>query len=419
MSTSRNSPIANAALHHDHTFDEPLIRVALEALRSALHDPAELVPADATTTLPQQLPRTGVGAEAALRALSDIALTGAARLQHRGYFAHMDPPTATVTWLAAMWQAAMNQNQLHPDVAPNSRPLEARLIEWIAPYFAMHGGHLVAGSTLANLTALWAARNLRGIRRVVASDRSHLSLRKAADMLGLEYVQVASNAEHQMVLSAEADYRNAVVVLTAGTVATGAIDQYQQRNCGWLHIDAAWGGPLRFSERHAPLLTLVNGADSVGFSAHKWCFQPKGTAVILFADADAAHASMSYGGGYLSAPNIGVAGSTAATAVPFAASLLAWGQQGLAERVELGMSQTATLTELIRRDSRFELWGEPTTGIVVWRPVAARAADVRAKLRDAWVSLTDIDGDLWLRSVPANLSADAEHVFSAVVAALD
>ena len=52
------------------------------------------------------------------------------------------------------------------------------------------------GSTIANMTALWAARELRGITTVVASEKSHLSMRKAADILGLKYVAVPTDDTH-------------------------------------------------------------------------------------------------------------------------------------------------------------------------------------------------------------------------------
>ena len=56
------------------------------------------------------------------------------------------------------WTASRNQNLLHPDTAPVARELEAIVVRWLAPWFGMNGGHLVSGSTVANLTALWAAR---------------------------------------------------------------------------------------------------------------------------------------------------------------------------------------------------------------------------------------------------------------------
>ncbi|MFD7702194.1 hypothetical protein [Streptomyces caelestis] len=82
----------------------------------------------------------------------------------------MDPPTPWHAWAAALWAAATNQNLLHPDTAPAARALESRLLSWLAPKFGMDGGHFVPGATVANITALWAARELTGADQVVASS---------------------------------------------------------------------------------------------------------------------------------------------------------------------------------------------------------------------------------------------------------
>ncbi|NKC15072.1 MAG: aspartate aminotransferase family protein [Gammaproteobacteria bacterium] len=405
-------------LHPDHQFDADLLDYAIAQLRRS-RTPREPVPRALHLSLPEVLPELGMGAQAALRELSPIALDGAAQLFHPGYFAHMDPATPTVAWAAALWQIAANQNLLHPDAAPAARELERRVIDWLKPFFGMAGGHLVPGSTIANFTALWAAREVRGIRRVIASDRAHLSARKAADILGLEYAAVAAGPDHRMVLDDRTDRADVAVVLTAGTVATGAVDELGVTNAAWVHVDGAWGGPLRFSDRYAALLDGVEQADSVGFSAHKWCYQPKGTAAVLFRDAEAAHAAMSYGGGYLAVPNVGLLGSAPANALPFAATLLAWGRAGLARRIGAGMEMARAFADRLRAEPRIQVWGEPVTGVVVWRPRDVPSTHLRDRLEDAWVSLTDIDGEVWLRCVAANTSADLDWVMDRIRAALD
>ena len=324
------------------------------------------------------------------------------------------------------------QNLLHPDAAPSARKLEKLVVEWLAPAFGMDGGHVVAGSTVANLTALWAAREVAGVRRVFASDRSHNSLRKAADLLGLEYISVASDPRtHTCImasqLSGEVDLSDAAVVLTAGTVATGAVDALspRPRNAAWVHVDMAWAGPMRLSPALAAYLDGVELADSCGFSAHKWLYQPKGCALVLFKDSSKAHAAMSYGGGYLATPTVGVVGSHPASALPLAATLLSWGQDGVAARLEADVAQLDELARLIAEDDRFELWGGetagPSCGVLAWRPRQefAEASAVRAHMRGAWVSLTVIDGDTWFRCVAANPNAEPARVFAAAVAALE
>jgi len=405
--------------HADHHIDRPLLEAAIDLLEAMREPRTQLVTDEKSVLeLPRKLNEHGIGELEALQLLAPTALGQSAQLHHPGYFAHMDPPTPSITWATALWQAASNQNLLHPDVAPSARVLQTTVIDWIAPLFGMGGGHFTAGATLANFTAMWAARECNNISRVICSDRAHLSIRKSADILGLKYQAVKSDADHRLPSDVVENAAEAMVVLTAGTVAVGAIDPLMRGNAGWLHVDAAWGGPLQFSARHAHLLSGIEQADSVGFSAHKWLFQPKGSALILFKEPAVAHESMSYGGGYLAAPNIGLLGSAPASALPLAASLLAWGKSGVSDRIELTIDKADELTKLVVADDRFELWGPNRTGMVVWRACGVDTRLLRDNVTDAWLSLVDLDGECWLRSVAANLSADAQWVFNRVCSAL-
>lgn len=369
--------------------------------------------------LPAELPRAGVGGRAALELLAAPALEQVSRLDHPGFLAHMDPPTPWMTWAATAWAAAVNQNLLHPDTAPAARRLESLVVGWLAPAFGMRGGHLLPGSTLANLTALWAARDLTGARRVVASAAAHVSIPKAARVLGLELVQVPVDDRQR--LRADLlpdDLTDAVLVLVAGTVATGAVDPLAVgEGAAWRHVDAAWAGPLRLSA-HAALLDGIETADSVAVSAHKWLYQPKDSALVLFGDPDAAREALSFTGGYLAAPNVGLLGSHGATALPLAATLLAWGHDGVAGRIEADMALAGELSDLVAAAPELELWHPPVTGVVNWRPRGRPPADVRERLDGAWVSLTDVAGQTWFRSVAANPLADPRRVVGAVLRAL-
>lgn len=369
--------------------------------------------------LPRVLPEEGLGGREALDVLAGPALEQVSRLDHRGFLAHMDPPTPWPTWAAALWAAAVNQNLLHPDTAPAARQLEPLVIGWLAPAFGMGGGHLVPGSTVANLTALWAARDLTGARTVVASAAAHLSVAKAAHLLGLNVVEVpVDDAQRMRADLLPDDLAHAVVVLTAGTVATGAIDPLDAGDgAAWRHVDAAWAGPLRLT-RHAGLLAGIEAADSVAVSAHKWLYQPKDSALVLFADPETAHQALSFGGSYLAAPNVGLLGSHGNAALPLAATLLGWGRAGVAGRIEADMATAQALARLVDDHPDLELWAQPVTGVVNWRPAGRDPAEVRSRLSDAWISLADIADAPWYRSVAANPLADPQHVIDRVVAAL-
>lgn len=371
----------------------------------------------AVLDLPAELPARGDGETASLERLAPAVVGGARRLGAPGFLAHMDPPTPWVAWAGALWAAALNQNLLHEDSAPVARELERRVVAWLAPFLGMDGGHLVPGSSVANLTALWAARELRGARQVVASEAAHLSVRKAAALLGLRYREVPVDEGQRLRADALGELADAALVLTAGTTVTGAVDPLTAgEGAAWRHVDAAWAGPLRLSERHATLLDGVERADSVAISAHKWLFQPKESALVLFTDTEAAHEALSFGGSYLAAPNVGVLGSHGATALPLAATLLAWGREGTAERIDRCMDIAARLAASVEEDDRLELFSGPETGIVVWRPRAAADLDeLRGRMEEAFVSVTTVGGERWLRSVSANPMADPELVLAAVL----
>jgi L-2,4-diaminobutyrate decarboxylase len=369
--------------------------------------------------VPALWPDAGLGGQAALAALEPVALQAVTRLDHPGFLAHMDPPTPWVTWAAALWAASTNQNLLHDETAPSARVLEEAVVGWLAGDFGMDGGHMVPGSTVANLTALWAARDLAGARRVICSTAAHISVPKAAHILGLPLTQIPVDAQQR--LRADLlpdDMRDAALVLTAGTTVTGAIDPLDVPRAAWTHIDAAWAGPLRLSSRRE-LLEGVQAADSVAVSAHKWLYQPKESALVLFADTARAHKALASTAGYLRTPNVGLLGSHSNAALALAATLLAWGRDGVRERIDADLATADLLADLVAQDPTLELWGPGVTGIVAWRPRGQDLERLRQRLQDAWVSLATIDGEQWLRSVALNPHADPQLVVQRVRDAMD
>jgi L-2,4-diaminobutyrate decarboxylase len=385
-----------------------------------LHLAVELMNRDFSSadgfSLPTELPQVGMGSTVALNSLAPSILGGAARLGEATSFAHMDPPTPWITWAIALWNASLNQNLLHPATAPVARQMEQRVVGWLAPFFGMNGGHMTPGSTIANLTALWSARECAGVAEVIASEGAHLSIAKAAHILGLKYLSVPIDANGSMdATQLPTDLSKSALVLTAGATSTGAIDPFVlASHAAWTHVDAAWAGPLRLS-KHTHLLAGIESADSVAVSAHKWLFQPKESALVLFKDTEKAHAAVSFGGAYLATPNVGVLGSHGATATALLATLLAWGRQGVAQRIEHCMDLARGLRDFVTSDERLELYAEPQTGIVVWRPKSENSFDqMQKQLPVGSTSTTSIARGKWFRNVAANPSADIDLLISTI-----
>ena len=208
------------------------------------------------------------------------------------------------------------------------------------------------------------------------------------------------------------DMDKAAVVLTAGTTGRGAVDHLHDTGALWTHIDAAWAGPLIFT-KYADRLAGIERADSLAISAHKWLYQAKDSALILFKNSDAQEA-ISYGGAYLATPNIGVQGSRSAAAIPLMATLLAWGQEGLTRRIEKDMQNAEDLAMRLEQEVRTELKQMPITGVLNWRPVNKDVEAVLAKLPHV-SSRTRIDGEIWARQVSANPNVVMDKVWAEIL----
>jgi L-2,4-diaminobutyrate decarboxylase len=250
---------------------------------------------------------------------------------------------------------------------------------------------------------------------VVASQASHLSIKKSARILGLTYEEIPTNSKGQIDAEQLNNISDACLVLTAGTTATGSIDSLKLAGqAKWTHVDAAWAGPLCLSPSHTHLLEGIEKADSVAVSAHKWFFQPKDSALVMFRDPKKANSEISFGSGYLTSPNIGIQGSRGASAIPLLATLIAWGRDGLVERIDRTMSMAAKLAENLHKNKGITLWALPTTGVTVFRPLSCMTEELHKRLPEGMFSTCLLDDKTWLRSVAANPLANIDEIISTI-----
>jgi glutamate/tyrosine decarboxylase-like PLP-dependent enzyme len=188
-------------------------------------------------------------------------------------------------------------------------------------------GLLTSGGSLANTTALLIAQRNKASREVAreglwklgtpmtvyASQDVHMSIPKAADILGFGREQVrtvACDDRFRMDLRSlrerlEQDSRNGLqpfcVVASAGTVNTGAIDPLADianiaREFGiWFHVDGAYGAPGSLDPRKRPLFAGLERADSVSLDPHKWLYVPLDAGCLLFRDETAARVAFTSG----------------------------------------------------------------------------------------------------------------------------
>ena len=228
---------------------------------------------------------------------------------HPRFFGYVTSSPAPIGALADLLASAINQNVGAWRLAPMATEIEAQTIRWIAELIGFPtdaGGLLVSGGNMANFVCFLAARAAKapagtrsaGLRslsrplRVYVSTETHTWIHKAADLFGFgtdairwipadgdQRMDVAA-LESRIVADRAAGDLPFLVVGTAGTVSTGAVDplaaiaQVCRRHALWFHVDGAYGA---FAARvpGAPTdLQAMAMADSVAIDPHKWLYAP-------------------------------------------------------------------------------------------------------------------------------------------------
>ena len=270
-------------------------------------------------------PEQGGAAGPLLDLLFDRAIPASFNNAGPGFLAYIPGGGQPYAAAADLISASVNRYTGVFAPAPALVQLETNVIRWFARivgYPESAGGFLTSGGSLANFSAVVAARHenlpenfLKGTLYV--SDQGHHCVRKAALLAGLPAAnvrEVPSDAAFRMRLDALADRVRAdraagftpfLVVASAGTTNTGAVDDldaladFSAREGLWLHTDAAYGGFFALTERGRKALAGLSRADSIVLDPHKGLFMPYGSGCLLVKDTGALRRSHSVQAHYM------------------------------------------------------------------------------------------------------------------------
>ena len=256
----------------------------------------------------EPLPEDGRPFEEVLAFVREHVLPFPMGNSHPRFYGFINATADPVGTMADYLAAAMNPNCWGGDHA--AVHVEAAALRWIAEmigYPPQAEGILVSGGSMANFTALAAARRamtpgnvredgLAGPGRprltVYASDQVHHCVDKAVDLLGIGTAQlrriptderfriVPSGLARVVAADRAAGYTPAIVVGNAGTVNTGAIDpldelaDFCRREGLWFHADGAYGALASMVPELKPLFSGIEKADSLAADPHKWLYVP-------------------------------------------------------------------------------------------------------------------------------------------------
>jgi len=437
------------------------------------------------------MPENGTGDTRLLRELRDGVFRHSMRMNHPRLFGLFTPAPLPIAAFAELPAAFMNQAVDAWKAGPAATEIEKRLVRWMndrVGYGPRAFGVLTSGGGLANAIALKMARDrAAGIEirrlgvaapglarlRVYASDQAHFSVGRALDLLGLgtrALVLVPTDASRRMRgAPLERLLRRdrgrgllpMAVVATAGTTVTGSLDPLPElarvaRGAGAaLHVDAAYGGALLFSNRHRGLLEGIERADTVTFDPHKWLFQPFSLGALLARDGAALRRSFSIEPDYLRKDleterdrldffQYTLEGSKPFRGLKLWMSLRSLGRRGLGDLVDGTIEVARYLAARVTADPRFEDCGAPVdlaSVCVRYLPAWARDRErawrrrpaVRTRLNRvqgalqgeverrgfAWFPIVRLDGEVYFRLGifnPRTTTRDVDATLAHVVA---
>ena len=369
------------------------------------------------------------------------------------FIGHMTSALPSFILPLSKLMVGLNQNLVKVETSKAFTPLERQVLgmmhnlvyqesedfyhAWM--HSAAHSlGAFCSGGTVANITALWVARNklfkadgsFSGISRsglfaalkhygyqdlvILVSERGHYSLKKSADILGIgqdSVIAIETDENNKIDCQKlalkcqqlkEQNIKVLAIVGVAGTTETGNVDPLnamadiaKQYQC-YFHVDAAWGGATLLSNKHKHLLAGIERADSVTIDAHKQMYVPMGAGVVLFKDPSSVadiehHAEYILRKGSKDLGSHTLEGSRPGMAMLVYASLHIISRPGYEMLINQAIEKAEYFADIINQHEDFELITKPELCLLTYRYVPKSVQALLPTLSDeqqAEVNLT-------------------------------
>ena len=442
--------------HLEHIRERPVWQPITPALRKSFREPLPAAPADLATvhaTFMRDVLPYGVGNT------------------HPGFMGWVHGGGTAEGMLAEMLAAGMNANLGGRDQMPLE--VERQLLKWVRELFgfpATASGLFVTGTSMANLISVLVARTAalgtaarrEGVaacgKRLIAytSAGAHGCIAQAMDLAGLgidALRMIPVNDNHEMqVLSLEhaiatdraAGLTPFLIVGTAGTVDTGAIDPLSaladiaRREKLWLHVDGAYAALGMLAPDIAPRLAGMRRADSIAFDFHKWGQVPYDAGFVLVRDGDLHRRTFAAPAAYLRRETRGIAAgspwpcdfgpdlSRGFKALKTWFTIKVHGADKLARMISGTCALARYMAQRIAEEPRLELLAPVALNIVCYRYRSKHSdtvnADIVIALQESGIaapSTTTINGRLAIRAAIVNHRTTADDIDALIKATID
>jgi glutamate/tyrosine decarboxylase-like PLP-dependent enzyme len=330
------------------------------------------------------------------------------------YIGQILKPPHPVAWIAYAVAALVNPNNHALDAGPATSVMEKEAVKELAGMFGLseHLGHLTSSGTIANLEALYVARELNPAGVVVSSKAAHYTHARMSHLLGRSHESIKEDHAGRMDMDALERRLEAggvgTVVATLGTTSLGALDPVHdivplaKRFGARVHVDAAYGGFHTLLSGEEPLVDprpfkALADVDSIVVDPHKHGLQPYGCGSVLFSDPKVgrffAHDSpyTYFTSDQLHLGEISIECSRAgASAAAFWTTLKALGLSrngGLGEILADGKHAAQRIAQRIRSSDAARLVVDPELDIVCFYANAPTTSEISRRSQDAFDKL--------------------------------
>ena len=387
-----------------HRPDQELADRVLSVVRERLAGgPGPLGPGSSVTAAARDLegligPRAHDSAQV-LAAFTELA-ANQVPAAHEGYLAFIPTAPTPAANLGDLLVTVFGLHAISALENPGAVAAENQALAVLAAHAglpASAGGCFVSGGTMANLSALVAARDSRPLPaslasrrpRVAVSSEAHSSVAKALHVIGADPLEIPAD-DHRLTgkalhaaLARDPEPEAVIaVVATAGTTNAGIIDDLDgvaavaaEWNL-WLHVDAAYGGAALFASSARGRLAGIEHADSLVIDPHKWLFAPVDSSALIFRRPELAAAALAQHPAYhqigaeeVNPSEYALHMTRRARGLPLWFSLAVHGTQAYGEAVESAFELARYAARRIDCHPSLQLIREPELSVVLFRRI--------------------------------------------------
>ncbi len=422
-------------------------------------------PGEIFSKIPDSPPSDSEPFDSLTKDIDKIIMPGITHWQSPNFFAYFPANASPPSILAEMLMATLGTQCMIWETSPAAAELEEKMMIWLRDLIGLPSGFegvIQDSASTATLAAILTAREKTsnfsinnegagsaGTLKVYCSDQTHSSVEKAVKICGIgrknlviipvkkDFSMDPEKLKNAIIQDKEKGYIPCCVVATIGTTGTTAIDPLKaigeicRENNIWLHVDAAMAGTALILPEFQWMLDGREYIDSFVFNPHKWMFTNFDCTAYFVKDAEALIKTFEILPEYLKTRTRGKVNDYRDWGVPLGRRFRAlklwcvirsYGTEGLREKIRSHISIAARLSEMISKETDFEILAPVIICVVCFRynPAGHNEDETNAlneklnhRLNDSgriYISHTVLNGKYTLRMVTAQTNVTFDHV---------